>query len=136
MFGMKRETVFPVAALLLGAVLLAGCGGGVPTPKATEPKKAVATLQAALEKWKSGATIEALQKENPAVYAGDEDWQAGAKLVAFELRDVVDPGAHTPRIPVRLNIQASNDLQLWKEVEYLVTVTDTVVNIQKQDAPD
>ena len=120
--------------LLMAATLLAGCGG-VPEPAKTDPKKAVASLQAALEKWKSGATIESLQKEKPVMYASDEDWQAGLKLAAYELRDVKSQGGYSAHIPVRLNFDSSNGL-LWKEVEYDVTVKDSAVSISRLDVPE
>ena len=126
--------VLPSAAILLAAAFVAGCGG-TPNPKPTDPKKAVTALQTTLEKWKNGTSIAALQKETPAVYASDEDWEAGSKLVAFELRDVLDQGGFATRIPVRLNIQSPNGL-LWKEVEYNVSVSETIVNIMKQDVPN
>ena len=130
----KLKAVLPGAAILLAAAFVAGCGG-TPNPKPTDPTKAVAILKTTLEKWKNGTSIAALQKETPAVYASDEDWKAGEKLVAFELRDVLDQGGFTTRIPVRLNIQSPNGL-LWKEVEYNVSVGETSVNIMKQDVPN
>jgi hypothetical protein len=130
----KRKAVLFSAAILLAAAFVAGCGG-TPIPQPTDPTKAVAVLKTTLEKWKNGTPIASLQKETPAVYASDEDWEAGQKLVAFELRDVLDQGGVATRIPVRLNIQSPNGL-LWKEVEYNVTVKDTVVNIMKQDVPN
>jgi len=122
------------AAILLAVAFVAGCGG-TPIPKPTDPTKAVAVLKTTLEKWKNGTSIAALQKETPAIYASDEDWEAGLKLVAFELRDVLDQGGFATRIPVRLNIQSPNGL-LWKEVEYNVSVGETSVNIMKQDVPN
>ena len=134
MSGIKLTTDLRGAVLLLPATLLAGCGG-VPTPEPTDPKQAVTVLRTTLEKWKNGTSIAALQKETPAVYASDEDWEAGKKLVAFQLRDVLDQGGFDTRIPVALNIQSPNGL-FWKEVEYKVTVRPTVVNIMKQDVPN
>ncbi|MFN0018506.1 MAG: hypothetical protein ACKVP0_09620 [Pirellulaceae bacterium] len=128
-------TVGRWAALVLLAVVLGGCGGGVTDPAPTDPKQAATALQACLEKWKSGSTIEALQKETPVVYAADEDWQAGIKLVAFELRDVLGQEAGSTRIPVRLHVQSPNGLW-WKEVEYNVTVREKVVSVLRQDAPN
>lgn len=126
--------VLASAATLFAAAFVAGCRG-TPNPKPTDPTKAVAILKTTLEKWKNGTSIAALQKETPAVYASDEDWEAGQKLVAFELRDVLDQGGFATRIPVRLNIQSPNGL-LWKEVEYNVSVGETSVNIMKQDVPN
>lgn len=131
---LRLKAVLLSAAILFVAAFLAGCGG-TPRPQPTDPTKAVTVLKTTLEKWKNGTPIAALQKETPAVYASDEDWEAGQKLVAFELRDVLDQGGVATRIPVRLNIQSPNGL-LWKEVEYNVTVKDTVVNIMKKDVPD
>ena len=126
----KLKTILRGAALLLAAVFLAGCRG-TPIPKETDPKKAVASLQTTLNKWKSGTPIESLTKENPPVYAVDVDWRAGLKLVSFELRDVVDQGGVGAHIPVRLDIQTPNGL--WsKEVEYRIQ-TEPVVSIVRSD---
>ena len=130
----KLKAVLHGAAILLAAALVVGCGR-TPNPQPTDPTKAVAVLKTTLEKWKNGTPIAALQKETPAVYASDEDWEAGQKLVAFELRDVLDQGGFDTRIPVRLNIESPNGL-LWKEVEYKVSVRETIVNIMKQDVPN
>ena len=130
MFKKNLKTELRGAALLLAAVMLAGCGG---SPKLTpaDPKKAVASLQATLDKWKSGTSIDALQKEKPAIYVVDEDWQDGLKLTSFQLRDVIDEGGVTARIPVRLDIQSPNG-GLWsKEVEYRVQ-TEPVVSIVRE----
>ena len=134
MSASKLMAALPSAAILFAAAFVTGCGG-TPIPKETDPTKAVAVLKTTLEKWKNGTSIAALQKETPAVYASDEDWEAGEKLVAFELRDVLDQGGFATRIPVRLNIQSPNGL-LWKEVEYKVTVGQKAVNIMKQDVPN
>jgi hypothetical protein len=117
------------AALLLAAAVLAGCGGP-PIPPKADPHKAAVSLQAALAKWKDGATIDSLRQQSPAVYAVDDDWQSGQKLVNYEIRDAVDAGSNA-RIPVRLNIQSPNGLW-WKEVEYRVQV-EPVVSIVRQD---
>ena len=133
MIKFRLRTAGYFALSLLAAVWLAGCGG-FSNPEPTDPKKAVSALQTALEKWKSGATIQSLQQEKPVVYASDEDWEAGLKLTAYELRDVMDQGGFSAHIPVRLNIQSPNGLW-WKEVEYNVTVKDTAVSILRHDAP-
>ena len=130
MSGKKLTAVFQGAALLLAAALLAGCGGGHKLTPA-DPKKAAASLQTTLEKWKSGASIDALQKETPTVHVVDEDWQAGLKLVSYELRDVMDLGGVNARILVRLDVQSPNEL--WsKEVEYRVS-TEPFVSIVRKD---
>lgn len=134
MSASRLIAVLPCAAILLAAAFMAGCGG-TPIPKETDPTKAVTVLKTTLEKWKNGTSIVDLQKETPAVYAADEDWEAGMKLVAFELRDVLDQGGFATRIPVALHIQSPNGL-LWKEVEYKVTVREKIVNIMKQDVPN
>lgn len=69
------------------------------------------------------------------MYASDEDWQAGLKLAAYELRDVKSQGGYSAHIPVRLNFDSSNGL-LWKEVEYDVTVKDSAVSISRLDVPE
>ena len=132
MSGKKLTAVLRCAALLLAAAMLAGCGSGSgPQVKPADPQKAAASLQANLEKWKSGVTIDALSQEKPTVHVVDEDWQAGQKLVSFELRDVGDQVGATARIAVRLNLQSPNG-QWWKEVEYRVS-TEPFVSIVRKD---
>src|SRR5687768_18142905 len=102
MSGKKLTAVLRGAALLLAAAMLVGCGSGSsPELKPVDPQKAAASLQANLEKWKSGVSIDALRQEKPAVHVVDEDWQAGQKLFSFELRDVGEQSGSTARIPVR-----------------------------------
>ncbi len=120
---------FREAVLLLAACLLFGCGGP-PVPTPTDTHLATASLQAALEKWKQGTKIDALRQERPAVYAVDEDWQEGRKLVNFEVREAFREGA-IARIPVRIHLESPNGLW-WKEVEYRVS-TKPVVSIVRQD---
>jgi hypothetical protein len=128
MFETRFKTVLRDAALLLAPIFLAGCGPSVPPP--ADPHQATISLQAALEKWKQGTKIDTLRQEQPAVYAVDEDWQDGQKLVHFEVREALPEGGLT-RIPVRLHIQSPNGVW-WKEVQYKVS-TDRVVSIVRKD---
>lgn len=115
--------------LLFVSALFAGCGG---EPKLTpaDPKQAAAALQATLDKWKGGASLDDLRQTKPVVHVVDEDWQGGLKLVNFVLRDVSEQGGVNARIPVGLNIQSPNGL-LWKEVEYDVQ-TEPIVSIVRR----
>ena|SRR5688572_18183705 len=132
MSGTKLTAVLRGAAPLLAAAMLVGCGrGSSPQIMPVDTKKAAASLQANLEKWKNGVSIDALRQEKPTVHVVDEDWQAGQKLVSFELRDVGEQGGATARIPVRLDIQSPNGLW-WKEVEYRVS-TEPFVSIVRKD---
>jgi hypothetical protein len=128
MFEITPNAVLRVATLLFAAPFLAGCGG-IPVPPPVDPHQATASLQAALEKWKQGTAIGALRQENPPVYAVDEDWQDGRKLVNFEVRETLQEGA-IARIFVRLHIDSPNGLW-WKEVEYRVN-TEPVINIVRE----
>ncbi len=109
--------------------LIAGCGI---EPKLTpaNPKQAAAALQATLEKWKNGASLDDLRQSKPIVHVVDEDWQEGLRLVNFVLRDVSEQGGVNARIPVGLNIQSPNGL-LWKEVEYDVQ-TEPIISIVRR----
>ena len=70
--------------LLTAAVLLTGCGGPSFPPE-TDSSRGRELLKTMLEAWKSGGTTEDLKKGSPSITANDPDWNAGAKLKAYEI---------------------------------------------------
>jgi len=72
----------PGAWMLLAALAAAGCSG---PPRPADPGQARAALRAALDAWKQGETPEALKQRRPPVYVHDDDWQAGRRLLDYEL---------------------------------------------------
>ena len=99
-------------------------------PKSADEASAVAALRAALDKWKAGAAAESLGKETPAVHAVDQDWEAGSKLVSYELQPAIPSSGISARIPAVLDIQTAAGVQR-KNVQFLVQ-TDPVISIVRE----
>ncbi len=118
------------ASLLIFPLLLAGCGGGHSMPKAADPATAVATLKTTLDKWKAGATADSLRQEKPAIHAVDEDWEAGSKLVAYELQPTKPTTGISARILAVLDIQTAAGVER-KTVQYLVE-TDPGLSVVRE----
>jgi hypothetical protein len=128
------------AARLLGLVValcaLSGCGGSQRDELDILPDqdKARATLEKALNAWKSGQKAGRIQGESPAIEVLDSVWKNGARLTAFEILQPVDksgPNGPGPRwFAVKLTLQDSepqrvnyavlglDPLQVFREVDY------------------
>ena len=120
-----------IVCVLVLAWLVAGCGGNRAMPNATDKDKAAVGLKTMLDKWKAGATMDSLEKETPAIHAADEDWEAGHKLVSYEVLPVTASGGLNARIPAVLEIESPTGVQR-KNVEYLVE-TSPRLSIIRQD---
>jgi hypothetical protein len=77
-----RKRWKPAACALLAALAAAGCSG---PPRPADPSQAREALRAALDAWKRGEAPEALAQGRPPVYVHDDDWQAGRRLLDYEL---------------------------------------------------
>jgi hypothetical protein len=88
-----------------------GCSSG-PRPPNTpvNAAKAREVLQTALESWKRGEKIDALQSASPAIYVIDSQWQAGAVLKDYRIVDdgkEMDALLHCP-VVLTIRDQAGN----------------------------
>src|SRR5262245_29846776 len=84
------------------AVLMAmtGCGKKLPDP--ADPNAGREALTLALNTWKNGGSQEELQNRNPAVYFNEPEWQAGKKLVRYEIKGQLEPFGRQLRANVLL----------------------------------
>ena len=73
-----------IVALL---VTLVGCGGPPPPLPTATLDKASDSLRASLDAWKKGDSFESWKKRSPVAFT-DQDWQAGAKLLEYEIKRV------------------------------------------------
>ncbi len=76
---MKNRDWLRSACVVCGVWVLAwtagvGCSRG-PRSAPVDAAKARETLRAALESWKKGDKVDALQKTSPAIYVIDTEWQ-------------------------------------------------------------
>jgi hypothetical protein len=105
---------------LLCCLVLAGCGTGVHESAPVNPEVARETLTRAMESWKEGETLEALQEENPAIVVQDFDWAGGMKLLKYE---VLGPGKEESAnlvAQVKLTLADASGTQSNKTVTYVV----------------
>jgi hypothetical protein len=105
----------PALALLL---LVAGCGGG---PDLDKARSAVKT---SLDAWKQAGTPQKLSEQ--AITIAEPDWQAGYRLLDYELKDASAQPQQGPRVVVVLNLQDRAGKKVNKEVAYEVILEDKV----------
>jgi len=117
-------------SLLVLPLLLAGCGGGHSMPKVADEAAAVTALKTTLDKWKAGGTADSLSQENPAIHALDHDWEAGSKLVSYELQPAKPTIGVSARIPAVLEIQSAAGVER-KTVQYQVE-TDPKLSVVRE----
>lgn len=106
---------------MLGCVLLmliCGCGTRV------DLNKAQATVKVALEKWKEGGTP--TQLTNQSIDITDPDWNAGFKLLDFQVKNASEQPQQGPRVVVVLNLQDRAGRKVHREVAYEVISGDRV----------
>src|SRR5947207_1146333 len=90
--------------LSLGLMLCAGCSRKKP-PDPVEPDQARELLRDVLECWKKGETPEALRERSPPIHVADEDWDAGARLTRYEVKDPGEVMGVNLRSRITLHLQ-------------------------------
>jgi hypothetical protein len=115
------------ALIVALAALVAGCSGGsggsaapVDAPKARE------ALKAALDGWKRGDKPEKFQSASPPMTVSDMDWQAGAKLINYQVKDDGKEYGPNLNVPVDLTIRTPQGKEAKKTVSYIVGTSPTV----------
>jgi hypothetical protein len=110
---------FLLAATPVAVLSGAGCGGSANAP--VDVGVARETLTAALESWKRGDKIDALQKGSPPIYVIDQEWQDGAVLKDYRL--VGDGEAKDANLfcPVALTVRAPGGAEATRTVTYIVS---------------
>jgi hypothetical protein len=107
-------------------MLAAGCGTGPERAAPVDADRAREALRTALESWKKGAQPTALQSHSPPITVQDMDWEAGAKLLAYE---IVGDGKNDDanlRCPVKLTIRDAQGKETKKQVTYVVGTSPAV----------
>jgi hypothetical protein len=107
-------------ATLLSSFALAGCGSGPYESAPVNPQIARETLNAALESWKEGATVESLKADSPSIVVQDFDWAGGAKLLDYDVLDDGKPESANLVARVKLSLEDKEGTKSEKTVTYLV----------------
>lgn len=108
-----------VLVLAAIAIASAGCTRKISSAPVSADK-ARQILQTALESWKKGDKVDALQGANPPIYVIDTDWQSGVVLKDFKL--VNDGEAKDAQLycPVKLTVkEGGRDVE--REVIYMIS---------------
>ncbi len=112
---LQRRLLLTTVGLI--CVLSSGCGSGGEEIRATgSVDDAQTVIVKALDAWKAGTTAQDLAKQEPKLIVGDEDWQAGRKLTAYEFPEPgVENGGHW-RIPVKLTFDKDSPVTVFYAV--------------------
>lgn len=119
-----------ILLLLLSSVML-GCGGNHAPPALADANKSLESLKLTLESWRSGNKPEALREGKPSILVADEDWQAGLRLVSFEVGAASQTGGTAQCIPVVLELEGPAGVQR-KTVQYAVN-TSPILSVVRQE---
>src|ERR1700730_5531015 len=101
---MKKPIMTWIACAVL--VCLHGCGKKLPDP--ADPNAGRDALTLALNTWVKGGSQDELQKNTPAIYFNEPEWQAGKRLVRYEIKGELEPFGRQLRANVFLSLQDKN----------------------------
>jgi hypothetical protein len=105
--------------VVLAALLFTGCTG--PHNAApVDPARAHEALKTALESWKKGDAVAALQTQSPSITVQDFDWMGGARLVEYEVDGDGKAMEANLYVPVKLTLRTADGKELRKKVNYVV----------------
>src|SRR5262245_4368709 len=108
----------------------AGCSSG-PVHAPVDASKARETLRAALDSWKKGDAIDALQSASPPIYVIDVEWQGGAKLVDYQLASSGDEKDAHLFCPVQLTVRAPDGRVGKRDVTYVISTAPNLTVSRK-----
>lgn len=117
----KIQSFSNSVCLLTGVLvsLLVGCGDQVGKAKMEAAEKMV---RQGLEKWKAGADIKSTRSMDVPIEFYDDDWEASAKLINFEILNVFMESDGTARCSVSLKVQYED--QEPKDVQCAYQIVD------------
>ena len=111
--------------LSCGLAALLGCGGQSVDPPVNEAQ-AGEVLAAAFDDWKRGEPHAGLARRTPPVYVNEPEWQAGKKLVKYEVGPVTLSGRQG-RCSVKLTLQDSGGKVTERTIGYQIDTSPNVV---------
>jgi hypothetical protein len=118
---MKTQAIHSlIFFLVICACAVLGCSSR-PRNAPVNADKAREALQTALESWKRGDKIDALQNASPAIYVIDPQWEAGAVLKDFRIVGEGKEQAALLTCPVVLTIRNQMGQETQKEVNFMIS---------------
>lgn len=131
---MSRRVGFTSAELLV-AIAIVAMGVGLLWPEfrdaPVDADKAREALRLALESWKRGDTIDALQAATPAIYIVDPQWKAGESLKDFRILGEGTERDALLNCPVVLITRSPNGEEVKKEVFFKISTAPRLTVARK-----
>ena len=91
-----------------------------------DPGKAGEVMTTALEAWKQGDAYGALEKRQPPIYFNEREWEAGKKLLKYEVGPVALSGRQG-RCSVKVILQDSAGKVTERAIGYQIDTTPNAV---------
>lgn len=116
------RTRFSLVFLGFG-LFLTGCGGEGSLPP-DQLDRARNALQTALDAWKQGLKAHTLAAKS--IEISDSDWQAGLRLVSYEVKSVEGKPGKNPHSWTVLSLETRQGKKLEREVLYDIRLRDKI----------
>jgi len=113
--------------------LLSGCGKTT-LDESVEPAKATEVLNIAFGAWKQGEKYGGLAQRQPPIYFNEPEWEAGKKLLNYELGPVTLSGRQG-RCSVKLSLQDSAGKVTERTIGYQIDTTPQTVIVREALGP-
>jgi hypothetical protein len=123
-----------VAVLLIVGWLTVGCSRGPQRAPPVNPEQAREALKTTLESWKQGEAPAALRDRPPNITAQDMDWEAGLRLIEYQIVDDGKLDDANLRCAVKLTLRDSQGRDVHKNVKYVVG-TSPIVTVFREVFP-
>jgi hypothetical protein len=126
---MNRRLFSAISVLMLSGYLV-GCSQRAQNAP-VDAETARDTLKVALESWKNGDAVDALQKASPPIYVVDAQWQSGAKLVDFKLVNDGECKDANLFCPVQLSVKNAAGKVESRQVTYIIATAPNLAVSRK-----
>ena len=118
----KRSTVLSwLGCTVLGLVgtIGLGCSQGIKNAP-VDAGKGREILRTALDSWKKGEKVDALQSASPPIYVIDPEWQGGAKLQDYRITGDGEAMDAQLFCPVKLTLRDAGGQEVKRDVTYII----------------
>jgi hypothetical protein len=128
MIAIKWRAGLTVLVLIL--VMPLGCRQRA---QQSEPEQARETLRRALDAWQKGESQDALQKQ-ASITAVDPHWQAGVRLLQYEIIGDGQTSGFDWQCQVRLSLQDNGGNSLQVKAAYTISTAPALVIVRSEDS--
>lgn len=116
-------------AVVLAAVLVAGCGTGA---QPADPDQAREALQQALDAWQRGDKPATLKEARPALTVVEPRWDNGFRLVKYEIAEKQQANGFDQQLRATLWLQAPDGKPTQEKAIYQVSTRPARVVVRSE----